>query len=309
MIHVLYENESWLPPLREALAERGLPVREHFTAGGRLDLRSAPEEGVWINRMSPSSHTRGHQGGVVYTRELLGVLERAGRPVINGTRAFSLEVSKIQQDAAFREAGIRTPPTIAVLHEDVRAAARDLRGPFVTKHNQGGKGLGVRLFRSVASFEQFVGEGGLEAEQSSPDGVLVLQRYIEPAEPHITRVEIVDGKLLYALRSSTEGGFQLCPADACAIDDAFCPVGESATSKFAWDPSVTEEDPLVRSYIDLLAANDVALAGIELVTDAQGRRWTYDLNGTTNYNADVEKEAGVRGMLALADLAASKLGA
>ena len=36
MIHVLYENEAWMPPLRRALAERGLPVTEHFAAEGVL---------------------------------------------------------------------------------------------------------------------------------------------------------------------------------------------------------------------------------------------------------------------------------
>jgi hypothetical protein len=303
-IHVLYENDEWLPPLRRALDEAGLPFEEHFTAGGVLDLAATLPEGVYLNRMSPSSHTRGHQAGVTYTRELLGVLEAAGRRVINGSRAFALELSKVQQDAALRAAGILTPHTVGVVAADAKAAARTLSGPFITKHNQGGKGLGVQLFRDLASFDRFVDDGGLE--DGSPDGVVVLQQYIQPAEPFITRVEIVDGVFQYAIRSSTEDGFELCPAEACAPGDAFCPVGDSG--RFSLADELSADDPLVQQYVAFLAANRIEVAGIEFVTDAEGRRYTYDINGTTNYNAGVEAAHGFDGMGAIARLAARELG-
>lgn len=299
VVHILFENEDWLPPLREALTRRGLPFQEHFTAGGVLDLQQSLPEGVFLNRMSPSSHTRGHQAGVVYTRELLGLIEAAGRRVINGTRAFALELSKLQQDAALRAAGILTPHTVGVVAADAKQAARQLQAPFITKHNQGGKGLGVHLFRTHASFDAFVDEGGLA--DGSPDGVVVLQQYIEPAAPFITRVEIVDGVFQYAIRSSTEQGFELCPADACDAGDAFCPVGDSG--RFALAEEIDADDPLVQQYVAFLKANQIDLAGIEFVTDSEGRRWTYDVNGTTNYNGSVEAQHGFDGMGAIAALA------
>ena len=52
----------------------------------------------------------------------------------------------------------------------------------------------------------------------------------------------------------------------------------------------------------------ISLAGIEFVTDAQGQRYTYDINGTTNYNSDVELQAGVEGMTFLARMVARELG-
>lgn len=308
VLHVLYENDAWLPPLREALVARGVPFREVMVDGGVLDMAEVMAEGVYLNRMSPSSHTRGHQAGVVVTRELLGLLEASGRTVINGSRAFALEVSKLQQDASLRAEGILTPRTIGVVNRDAKEAARRLDAPFITKHNQGGKGLGVQLFRSHEAFDAFVDEGGLA--EGSPDGVVVLQQYIQPAAPFITRVEIVDGVFQYAIRSSTEDGFELCPADACAVGDAFCPVGEQAAApdKFQLAAEVTAEDPLVKSYIRLMARERIDLAGIEFVTDAEGRRWTYDINGTTNYNAGVEQAHGHHGMGALAAFAARLLG-
>ncbi len=305
-VHVLYENPDWMPPLRAALQDRGLEWAEHFCAGGTVDIGSVPPEGVWLNRMSPSSHTRGHQGGVQFVRELLCWLEAWGRPVINGSRAFALEVSKVRQHAALLAAGIRTPRTIGVVGgvDALRGAAQNLQPPFITKHNQGGKGLGVQLFRSHDAFGEYLDAGRWEG---GPDGVDLVQQYIEPAEPFITRVEIVDGRFLYAIRSSTAQGFELCPADACQIDEgAFCPApgaeGEPEEERFQLRPEVTASDDLVRELVAFTRDHELGLAGIEFVEDREGRRWVYDINGTSNYNAAVEARHGVSGMGAVADL-------
>jgi hypothetical protein len=302
-VHVLFENEAWMPPLRSALAARGLTVVDHPTEGGTLDLSEAPPDGVWINRMSPSSHTRNHQGGVLFVRELLLHLEAHGRRVINGSRAFSLELSKIRQDLALRRAGILTPRTIGVVGgpEALKRAARTIPTPFITKHNQGGKGLGVRLFERLDVFDAYVDGPDFE---DGIDGVTLLQQYIRPREPYITRVEIVGGVFQYAIRSSTEGGFELCPAvecaDAKAAGEAFCPIGGGGRFQRATD--ITADDPLVRAYVALMQREGIDVAGIEFVEDEQGRRFTYDINGTTNYNADVEGQHGLHGMGAVARL-------
>lgn len=299
VVHIIYENEDWMPPIRAALGARGVPFETHFTAGGVLDVTAPLAPGVYYNRMSPSSHTRGHQAGVTHARELFRVLEERGVRVINGSRAFELELSKVAQHAALHAAGLLTPRTIAVCGERaaVSEAARALVPPFITKDNQGGKGLGVRLFHSHEALDEYLASPEF---QPGPDGVVLLQQYIQPAEPFITRVEVVDGRFLYAIRSSTESGFQLCPADACAADDAFCPVGDSGT--FSLASEVHEGDPLVRSYLALCARYGLDIAGIEFVTDAEGRRWTYDINANTNYNSAVEAAHGLSGMGAVAAL-------
>lgn len=307
-VHILFENPDWMPPLRRALSDRGVPFVEHFLDGGTLDFASPPPQGVFLNRMSPSSHTRGHQDGVRFAAEYLGWLESHGRTVVNGSRAFALEVSKVRQHAALEAMGIRTPRTIAVVGgaERLAAAVDRIAPPFITKHNQGGKGLGVQLFRDRDALRALVAAGGWT---SSPDGVDLLQQYIQPAQPFITRVEIVGGRFLYAIRSSTEGGFELCPADACSIADAMCPVGEQAavTDKFQLRPDITADDPLVQRYLAFCDRNGLSVAGIEFVEDAQGVRYTYDVNGTSNYNGGVEEAHGLSGMGAVADLCARAL--
>jgi glutathione synthase/RimK-type ligase-like ATP-grasp enzyme len=296
-VHVLYENPDWLPPLVTALSSEGFPVEPHEVWHGLVDPDRPPAAGLWLNRMSPSSHTRGHHESVALMREILAWLEDSGRRVVNGSRAFEIEVSKLRQDRVLRRHGILTPKTIlAVGRESLVEAARSFEGPFLTKHNQGGKGLGIHLFHGADELAAHVGS---DAFDPGPNGQVVLQQYIQPAEPHVTRVELVGGRFLFAMRSSTQGGFELCPSDVCQAEKQraqpadVCPADGSATFR----PSpVTADDPLVQQYVRLCAAEGIDLAGIEFVEDAEGRRYTYDINANTNYNAVLGREIGVDGM-------------
>jgi hypothetical protein len=302
-LHVLYENPTWLPKLEAALRRRRVPYALHFVDGGTFDLSGSPPTGVFLNRMSPSSHTRGHHGGVRFLSEYLGHLEAHGCCVLNGGQAFALEMSKVKQYRALRALGIRTPRTIAVVGRTrLKAAAREVGLPFITKHNQGGKGLGVRSFHDFGAFDGYVSGSDFE---ESPDGITLLQQYIEPADPFITRVELVGGVLQYAIRSSTEDGFELCPTVECQPGDTQCPAAD--TGKFTLREDVTASDSLVRRYVALMRTFRIDIAGIEFVEDREGVRYTYDINCTTNYNQDVEARHGLDGMDAIARMAGQKL--
>ncbi len=298
-VHILYENPDWLPPLVAGLDAEGLPHRLVEVWEGELPIDRAPPPGIWLNRMSPSSHTRGHLESVALTREYLHWLERHGRRVINGSAAFRLEISKVQQDMALRRHGIRTPRTVAGVGRDaLMKLAGTFDGPFITKHNQGGKGLGIELFDDLSAFAAHLESPAFDR---GPDGVVILQQYVQPAAGHITRVELVGGRFLYAMNSATDQGFELCPSDACQVPKA--PVGEACpvdgNAKFSPSP-LTADDPLVEQYRALCANEGIELAGIEFVEDADGRRYTYDINGTTNYNSKVGAAVGVDGMRELA---------
>jgi hypothetical protein len=55
-VHILFENESWLPPLVRRSRRTGLEHEPHFVDGGVLDLAAPPPQGIFVNRMSPSAH-------------------------------------------------------------------------------------------------------------------------------------------------------------------------------------------------------------------------------------------------------------
>ncbi|MFI4888224.1 MAG: RimK family alpha-L-glutamate ligase [Burkholderiales bacterium] len=306
-IYVIHENDAWVEPLRIAFGELGLPYTEWFTAEGTLDLASTPPQGVFYNRMSASSHTRGHRYAAELTGGLLAWLESHGRLVVNNGRALSLEISKIAQYAALSRHGIRVPHTIAAVGRDaIVDVAKLMRGRFITKHNRAGKGLGVRLFDGVAALSRYVESNGFE---DSVDGITLIQQYIDAPEPFITRVEFVGGQFLYAVRVDTSLGFELCPADVCQIDDAFCPAGETPDATAAPRFRVIDgfSHPIVERYRRFLGENGIGIAGIEFITDRNGELYTYDVNTNTNYNSDAEREAGLFGMRAIASYLGGEL--
>ena len=96
-IYVIHENDAWVEPLRTAFEELDLPYTEWFIADGTLDLGSVPPAGVFYNRMSASSHTRGHRYAAELTGGILAWLEAHGRRVVNDRRALALEISKMAQ--------------------------------------------------------------------------------------------------------------------------------------------------------------------------------------------------------------------
>ena len=305
-IHVIYENPAWLEPLAAALDRQALPWRDWFFDRGVFDLSRRPPEGVFYNRMSASSHTRDHRYAAELTASVLAWLERHGRRVVNGSRALDLEISKARQYAALEAAGIHTPDTVLVLGKELLFEAARQRfglGSFILKPNRGGKGLGVRLFHAADALADYVDGPDYEPPV---DGLHLLQQYVRAPEPLITRAEFIGGRFMYAVEVDTSDGFELCPADVCAVGDAFCPAGEEPRAKFT---IIDDIDPaLKRCYEAFLAANGIDVAGIEFITSAEGAVYTYDVNTNTNYNPDAEARVGRSGMDTLARYLSSELG-
>ena len=281
-VHVLHENPEWMPPFAAAFAAEGVDWDETLATGGSLDLTAEPPPGLWWSRMSASAHTRGHTAAAEHARALLDLLEAHGRRVVNGRAVLDLELSKVRQLALLRASGIEVPRTVAVIggrRDDVLAAAAAVGPPVVVKPNRGGKGLGVTRFDSVDELA-----ATLPFLDEPVDGVLLVQEYVEPAQPRITRAEIVGGELVYSITADTgRGGFQLCPADACAVDG-------TPDSLFALR---TEPLPagLADAYESFARWHGLEVAGFEFLETPDGRAVTYDVNTNTNYNPDVEAVA------------------
>lgn len=66
---------------------------------------------------------------------------------------------------------------------------------------------------------------------------------------------------------------------------------------------------LVDRYAACLEREQIDIAGIEFIEDAEARAWTYDSNGTTNYAPEFEEEHALSGMAAVADLLKRELDA
>ena len=287
-VHVLHENPEWYPPFAAAFDAAGVAHEPWLLGDGVLDLDAEPPPGVFWSRMSASSYTRDHPWAKDHARAVLSWLEARGRRVVNGRRALELEMSKADQLAALRAAGFDVPRTLAVAgRSTLLPAAERLGAPFLVKPNQGGKGHGVRLFDSVDEFAKH-----LDSSEYGPpvDGISLLQEYVRPAQPVITRVEVVGGAFLYALQADTaRGGFALCPADACAVPEQ---------SLFSLREGF--DHPIIERYLAFARAHGLEIAGFEFLEAADGRLVTYDVNANTNYNPQIDAAAARPGPAAVA---------
>lgn len=301
-IYILHENEEWLPLFREAFKRAGLNFGEIDLSKGAINLDKEPPKGVFWSRMSASSHTRGHAFAKDYARAIFAWLARYNRRIVNPLSVLELEVSKVAQYLALNSAGFRTPKTLAAFGKaDLRELARTLQTPFIIKHNQGGKGLGVRLFESFAEFEKCLNSS--EFEQSA-DGIYLAQEYVKSKAPFITRIEFIAGKFHYAVRVDTsDGGFELCPAEACEIERkpklaaAACDIG----AKFSLRDEIKAEFPLVKKLENFLQAHKIEIAGVEFIENSQNELVVYDINTNTNYNKTLEDALRAQGLQGAAD--------
>ena len=302
-IYVIHENADWTAPLYDAFEALGLAYHDWNLSRVSLDLSQEAPQGIFYNRMSASSHSRGNRYAPEMTAGVLAWLEGQERTVINGRTALHLEISKLIQYAALRKAGLNVPKTIAGADSADIIAGFDAFGgmPVITKHNRAGKGLGVQLFRSKSALSDYV-QGADFAP--SVDGVTLVQRYIASPDQTINRVEFVGRELVYAVRVDTSNGFELCPADVCALEASTCMADSEPRFAFEIDTDFATSDlgqELVPKMQQVMAAEGLDVAAFEFITDSDGMAYVYDINTNTNYNSDAEAVAGISAMDRLAD--------
>ena len=178
-IYIIHENQEWTKPIYEELKKINVPFQDWDMSNSILDLSAKAPKGVFYNRMSASSHTRGNRFAPERTIGLLAWLEAQNSYVINGSSALNLEISKLVQYASLSVVGLDVPTTIAVTKKEdlIDSFSKFFNKDVITKHNRAGKGLGVQLLKSKdAVFEYVNGEQFSE----SIDGITLMQQYIKP---------------------------------------------------------------------------------------------------------------------------------
>src|SRR5689334_11809556 len=141
---VLFEHPEWQKPLFAALDRRGVDYVPIDLKRAAFDPEAIPTGKLYFNQASPSAYVRGNTRAVPLALSLMRSLEIAGARVLNGSRAFLLEISKSAQAALLGKLGIDHPRSLAF--NDVEAALAHWTGgwPALVKPEQGGSG--ARMF-------------------------------------------------------------------------------------------------------------------------------------------------------------------
>src|SRR5260370_3363603 len=110
---VLFEHPEWQKPLFSALERRGVRFGAFDLKRGCFDPGRVPQATLYFNQASPSAYVRGNTRAVPLALALMRSLELGGARVLNGSRAFALELSKSAQAALMQRRNIVHPRTLA----------------------------------------------------------------------------------------------------------------------------------------------------------------------------------------------------
>ena len=296
-IAVYHEHPDWFRPLFAELDRRGLPYVRVDAASHVYDpAELASPYSLVVNRASPSAYLRGHAQSTFHTLHWLRHLERLGVPVVNGSAVYALELSKATQLDLLASLGLPFPRA-RVVNDPRRApeAARGLRYPVLVKANVGGSGAGIVRYDSA---EALAGAAARDEVGLGVDGVALVQEAAPLRGGHITRIETLAGKFLYAINVyPAVGSFDLCPADACQTTAGVelvrgaCAVDAPRTGLRVEAAAPPAE--IVAQAERIAAAAHLDVGGIEyLVDDRDGRHYFYDINALSNFVADAVSVVG-----------------
>lgn len=300
-VGVLYEHPQWFEPLFAELERREIPYERIHAAELAFDPADRePHYSLVVNRMSPSSWTRGHERALFATVHYLRYLEEIGTPVLNGHDAYLVELSKARQIGLFAGLGLAHPRTRVIDDPRLAAeAARDLAFPVLVKPNVGGSGAGIVSFATPEELAAARIELGV-------DGTALVQEQVPAEGEAIVRVEILDGRFLYAIRILLlPGSFNLCPADYCDLPGVADGVSGRGLPIEAFDPPAAVVDDAKR----IVEAAEMDLGGVEYLVDARtGTPTFYDVNALSNFVANAPEIVGFDPFERLVEVIAERAG-
>jgi glutathione synthase/RimK-type ligase-like ATP-grasp enzyme len=286
----MHEHPEWQKPLFSALEKRGVRFRPFDLKSAAFREEDAPEAPLYFNQASPSAYVRGNTRAVPLALAFMRNLEEKGVRVLNGSKAFALELSKSTQAALLRRLGLRSPRTLTF--NDVAAVkpfADDFPWPALVKPEQGGSG--ARMFL-VESYDELVRLVAMRPEIWLPDNLLLLQEKVDYDPGHgIVRMEFLGGELLYAMRVVSHGSFNLCPSELCNPDgegeEAMCAVPETPpAAPVEFYPYKEVSPEAVAAGKAIVAAGGLDVAGVELIETPAGPVF-YDINANSNLRAPI----------------------
>src|SRR5436190_13616947 len=91
-IAIYYEHPDWFRTLFQTLDDRRIPYEKIDASSNHYDPEKQPGFSLLFNRMSASAYLRGNGNAIFYTGGFLEDLERSGIRVINGSKAFRIEI-------------------------------------------------------------------------------------------------------------------------------------------------------------------------------------------------------------------------
>jgi hypothetical protein len=311
-IAIYYEQPNWFKPLFAELDRRGASYVKLHAPEHTFAPEDHPEQeyALVLNRMSPSAWNRDHGDQIFYTLGFLDHLEHRRVRLINGLKAFRTELSKAAQLSLLEDLGLPYPKARVIHRASQAASVTDgLRWPVVVKPNIGGSGAGVKRFDHPTQLAAAAAQPADTPEGLvlGMDSTALVQEFIPARDAHIVRVEVLNGRYLYAIKVHITGEtFDLCPADICRttsgvdLNRAACAIDAPKTGLRVEGYEPPRE--VIADVERIMQNAGIEIGGVEYITDDRdGRRLYYDINALSNFVADGVNVIGFDPFAKLAD--------
>ena len=260
-----------------------------------FDPDAVPEAALYFNQASPSAYVRGNTRAVPLALSLMRSLELGGARVLNGSRAFLLELSKSAQAALLRSLDIPHPRSLAF--NDPESALAQWAGgwPALLKPEQGGSGARMFLLHSGEELaEAAAGTTFAVAARPSFAAARVFSR--RSGAGNCTHG--ISGRASCYTRCVwfRHGAFNLCPSEECNPEgggESRCAIPEAGASKAGGVLSLQDVPAAaVEMGEKIMAAGGLDVGGIEYLEAADGRRIFYDVNANSNLRGPIGQAFG-----------------
>ncbi len=296
-IAIFYEHPDWFRPLFAELDRREIEyVKIDANAHVYDPAETEIQYSLVFNRASPSAYLRSEAESTYFTLDWLRHLERHRVPVVNGSTPYTIEISKALQLEVLQELGLPYPHARVINNGRVAPeAAKGLRFPIVVKANVGGSGAGITRYDSLDQLENAAASSSITL---GIDHTALVQEFVPYADGHITRVETLGGKFLYAINVFPgEDSFNLCPADACQTTEGQTLSRSACAIDAPKNGMRVEGFTPPREIIDqverIAARVKLDVGGIEYMIDSRdGKPYFYDINALSNFVADARNVVG-----------------
>ena len=274
---IVYEHPEWFEPLFAALDRHGVSYVKVPLAGSTFDPAGSPAPGtVVFSRVAMSSFLREPEHPIFYAQSLFEHWQGQGTRVVNAS-ALNIDTSKARQMSLIARLGLKGPATrVAHRQADIPGAAEGLRYPVLVKADIGGAGAGITRYETPEKLAEAAGEKWCPV---GVNGLSLIQEYAPRRGGKITRVEVMNGRILYAMEVESPGDtFDLCPADACLIR----PGAPTLTMT-----RVEPEPAIATAALAIAKAAQMEVGSVEyLIDDRDGQPRFFDVNALSNFVAD-----------------------
>lgn len=273
MVELIYNNESVLGFYKNSLDNADITYRLNNIETLELDLNQPPDNIIFINLVSPISDRSDY---ISKLEQYLEYLAAYNRKVLNGHQSINYEMNKVEQYRLLKRFGLTYPNTsFGSDSQTLLNSTSTLSMPLIAKLNRSKNGTGNQFCENYKELETYLQSINFD---EVPDGILLLQEYIDPKIPEITRVLFIDYQFVYAYNITTG----------------------KETPDYNLIPDFQHQ--LIDKYINISKEANFDLVEFEYIQAKNSAVYTFDINCIPEYPENIEQETNHRAQKAFLDL-------